>query len=72
MKSKLRFAATVWKEGRYFVAQCLNVDISSFGKSKTEALKNLTEALELYFEDRPRRMPKIQAPSIVMRDLEYA
>ena len=41
----------VWKEGKYFVAQCLNVDISSFGKSKEEALANLDEALNLYFED---------------------
>ena len=41
----------VWKEGKYFVAQCLNVEVSSFGKTKNEALKNLDEALELYFED---------------------
>ena len=41
----------VWKEGKHYVAQCLNVDISSFGNSKKEALKNLDEALELYFED---------------------
>lgn len=43
----------VWKEGKFFVAQCLNVDVSSFGKSKKEALDNLREALELYFEDEP-------------------
>ena len=24
----------VWKEGKYYVAQCLNVDVSSFGKTK--------------------------------------
>jgi len=41
----------VWKEGKYFVAQCLNVDVSSFGETKGEALENLKEALELYFED---------------------
>lgn len=41
----------VWKEGKYYVAQCLNVDVSSFGKSKTDALANLNEALDLYFED---------------------
>ncbi len=40
----------VWKEGKYHVAQCLNVDVSSFGKTKREALTNLVEALELYFE----------------------
>ena len=40
----------VWKEGKYYVAQCLNVDVSSFGKTKKDALANLDEALELYFE----------------------
>jgi len=41
----------VGKEDKYFVAQCLNVEVSSFGESKEEALTNLQEALELYFED---------------------
>ena len=35
----------VWQEGKHFVAQCLNVEVSSFGESKEEALTNLTEAL---------------------------
>ncbi len=50
MKS-LEFKSVVYKDGKYFVAQCLNVDVSSFGKSEKEALANLKEALELYFED---------------------
>ena len=37
----------------HYVAQSLNVDVSSFGESKQEALTNLREALELYFEDVP-------------------
>jgi len=41
----------VWREGGHFVAQCLNVDVSSFGDTKEDALTNLQEALELYFED---------------------
>lgn len=41
----------VWEEGNYYVAQCLNVEVSSFGNTKDEALKNLSEALALYFED---------------------
>ena len=41
----------VWKEGKYFVAQCLNVEVSSFGESKADALRNLEEAIALYFED---------------------
>ena len=40
----------VWKEGKYFVALCFNVDVSSFGRTREQALANLKEALELYFE----------------------
>lgn len=49
--SLLRLKEVVWKEGRHYVAQCLNVDVSSFGKNKKQALANLQEALELYFQD---------------------
>jgi predicted RNase H-like HicB family nuclease len=45
------FKNIVWKEDEHYVAQSLNVDVSSFGVSKGEALSNLREALELYFED---------------------
>ncbi|PIU74808.1 MAG: type II toxin-antitoxin system HicB family antitoxin, partial [Candidatus Portnoybacteria bacterium CG06_land_8_20_14_3_00_39_12] len=48
---KINLKNVVWKEGEYYVAQCLNVDVSSFGKTKKEALANLDEALDLYFED---------------------
>jgi predicted RNase H-like HicB family nuclease len=40
----------MWKEGRHYVALCLNFDISSFGSTRKSAMKNLKEALELYFE----------------------
>ncbi len=42
----------VQKEGKYFVSQCLNVDVSSFGHTVQEAIDNLNEALMLYFEDK--------------------
>jgi predicted RNase H-like HicB family nuclease len=45
----------VYKEGKFFVSQCLNVDISSFGKTVEEASSNLREALDLFFEDEPAR-----------------
>ncbi len=41
----------VYKEGKYYVSQSLNVDVSSFGKTIDEATKNLKEALDLYFEE---------------------
>lgn len=47
---KRPFAASVWKEGEWYVAQCLEIDIASHGVTREEALTNLREALELYFE----------------------
>ena len=41
----------VYREENDFVAQCLNVDVSSFGATRDEAISNLREAVELYFED---------------------
>jgi predicted RNase H-like HicB family nuclease len=41
----------VHKEGKYYVSQCLNVDVASFGATVQESVDNLNEALELYFED---------------------
>lgn len=40
----------VYREDQVFVSQCLNVDVSSFGSSREEAVENLKEAVELYFE----------------------
>jgi predicted RNase H-like HicB family nuclease len=63
----------VWKEGKYYVSQCLNVDVSSFGKTKKEALKNLEEALELYFEEsKAPKVTKIMDVHIVSGSLKYA
>ena len=41
----------VYREDKYYVSQCLNVDVSSFGKTIDEAVVNLKEAVELYLED---------------------
>ena len=48
---KINLRNIVWKEGDYYVAQCLNVDVSSFGQTKKRAENNLREALELFFEE---------------------
>lgn len=45
------FKYVVYKEGKYFVSQCLNIDVSSFGLTLKEAVDNLKEAIQLYFED---------------------
>lgn len=40
----------LYREDEFVVAQCLNVDVSSFGATREEAVANLKEAVELYFE----------------------
>jgi predicted RNase H-like HicB family nuclease len=40
----------LYKETPYYVAQCLNVDVCSFGESREEAIANIKEAVELYFD----------------------
>lgn len=41
----------VYKEDKYYVAQSLNVDVSSFDKTIEGAIANLKEAVELYLAD---------------------
>ena len=47
----MRLTAAVAQEGSLHVARCLEVEVASQGGSIDEALSNLREALELYFED---------------------
>ncbi len=46
---KKQFTATTWQEGKWFIAQCLEVDVASQGKTEKEALENLRDALTLHF-----------------------
>jgi predicted RNase H-like HicB family nuclease len=63
----------VYREGEHYIAQCLNVDISSFGTSESEALENLQEALELYFEDASDEIvATIDAPEVRRLTLQRA
>ena len=58
---KRPFAATVWREGNWFVSQCLETDVASQGATEEEALDNLREALELHFEPPlATRPPKVR------------
>lgn len=59
--------ALVWKEEDLFVTQCLEVDVASQGATKKNALTNLEEALELYFED--ERLPALPESEYQMAEL---
>ena len=58
---KRPFAATVWREGKWYVSQCLELDVASPGETEEEALANLKEALELHFEPpQATRSPEVR------------
>lgn len=40
----------VYPEDGVFVARCLDIDVASDGATDAEAVANLREAIELYFE----------------------
>jgi predicted RNase H-like HicB family nuclease len=57
MVRKVRFKAAnrdlttcIDREGDWYVAQCVEVDVASQGETVDEALANLSEAVELHFE----------------------
>jgi len=56
----------IYKEGKYYVSQCLNVDISSFGTTIDEAAANLKEALQLFFEDDKSRLDYLSIPEALL------
>jgi predicted RNase H-like HicB family nuclease len=62
---KRTFTASVCREEDWYIAQCLEVDVASQGETKAEALKNLREALGLYFEDpTPAPEPEIETVEV--------
>jgi len=50
MERKLKYVA--FSDEGSFVARCLDVEVASDGSTELEAVSNLKEALELYFENR--------------------
>jgi predicted RNase H-like HicB family nuclease len=58
----LYLTAVVTPDDDRLVASCIEVSVVSQGPTVDDALANLTEALELYFEDEPVPEPPIVRP----------
>ena len=65
---KFNFMVSIIKEDDWYVASCLENHIASQGKSREEALANLQEALELYFEDADE-MPMVEKPFVTTLEI---
>jgi predicted RNase H-like HicB family nuclease len=61
-KKTKTLTATIHKEGKFYVATCVEIDTVSQGKSIEEALQNLKEATDLYLEEFPL---KDMAPTFI-------
>ena len=61
--TNVELTAAITHEGDWYVARCLQVEVTSQGETIEQALDNLREALELYFEDEP--LPADVQPPII-------
>lgn len=50
----LKFTTTYHQEGKWYVAYCAELGVTSQGETLEEAERNLREAMELYLEDIPQ------------------
>lgn len=44
------YHALIWKEGKWYVARGVEVEVASQGTTKQEAVENLKEALDLLID----------------------
>ena len=64
----MTFSASVWRESKWYVAQCLEVDVASQGSSESAALKNLADALALHFTPPvATQAPKVRPVEVKVR-----
>lgn len=53
-----KFSAVTTKEGKWHVSYCPELGVSSQGRTKESAIRNLVEAVELCLEDDPVGIPR--------------
>ncbi len=66
---KFGIHALVWRENDWYVAKAVEVEVASQGTTGKEALSNLEEALELYFEDEKIPKGNLSFPNLQLETL---
>ena len=56
----MRVRVVVWREEDMYVAREVATGVTSQGKTVEEAIENLREALELYLEEVPEALEKLE------------
>ncbi len=54
----VKYNVIIQKEENWYVAKCIDNSVASQGKTIEEAIKNLKEALQLYYENEEIVLPK--------------
>ena len=54
----IKYNVIIQKEENWYVAKCIENSVASQGKTIEESLKNLKEAIELYYETEKPIEPK--------------
>ena len=54
----IKIQAVLWKEDNVYVIKDVYTGVTTQGRTPEEAMKNLREALELYFEEFPEKKPE--------------
>ena len=57
-RRSLEFSSVVNREGKWYVASCPELGITSQGRTVEDSLDNLREAIELYLEDEDAVVPR--------------
>ena len=52
-----KFTIIIQREENWYVAKCAENNVASQGKTLEEAVENLREAVELYYEDNSAEIP---------------
>lgn len=65
---KIKYNVIILKEEDWYVAKCIENNVASQAKTIEEALKNLKEAIELYYETEQPVEPK----EVLITTLEVA
>ena len=60
-----KFTIIIQKEENWYVAKCAENNVASQGKTMEEAVENLREAVELYYEDNNDEIPMQLMPVFI-------
>jgi len=68
----LKLKVIIYKDEEFYTAQCIDVNVASFGRTILDAKKNIREALELYFDDEQVKTSRKSNREVPTLQLVYA